>query len=202
MRVLKFAGFELISSEKNLKPVSQVDPHGIYELENLRELADHPAEWTANKVIKIVTPYIPKVLPLDRPLKVVFMLRDISEIVASLMVQRTIWEDDPWNSIQAGRRFLEARGIPTHFVHYSDVMKYPKTTVRGIADFLQVEFDVEEAVKGVEGKPRDVATFEKEKVIKVGKDAFFQSKEDILVLNDPAVKIVEVGNVSGSTPQA
>jgi hypothetical protein len=191
MRILRFAGFDILVSDRHLNPVNPVDPHGVLELDNIKEIQDHPPSWTANKAIKIVTPYI-ALLPLDRPVKVIFMQRDITEIVASLMVQRTLWEDDPWTSIQRARRYLEGMNIPTHYVRYAEIMKYPKSTIRGIMEFLEVEFDISEAAKGVDENPREIATFEK-KLVRVDKDNFYKDANDIMVLNDPNYEVTLEG---------
>lgn len=199
MRVLKFAGFDILTSEQHKESVDPVDPHGVLELDNMKEIMDHPPEWTAGKVIKIVTPYI-HLVPPDRPVKVLFMLRSIQDIVVSLMVKRTIWEDDPWNSITNARKHLERLDVPILFVHYNEMMKYPKSTILLISNFLGIEFDIVQAVRGVEEKPREVATFEK-KVVDVSKDAFYKDVKDIMVLNDPNYQ-VEMPDVQGSKADA
>lgn len=192
MRCLQFAGFDLVISDRHQESVNPVDPHGILELDNLdQELASHPKDWTANRVIKIVAPYI-AYLPLDRPVKVVFMLREIHDIVASLLVQRTIWEQDPWSTVEYARKYLQHFNVPTHFVHYRELMSYPKTTLGLVRDFIGVDFDIELALKGVEKAPRTVATFDK-KIINASKEAFFEGPEDILVLNDPRLNVEKEG---------
>lgn len=199
MRVLDKAGFEVLTSERHRQAVNEAEPDGVLELEGVNEeLAAHPREWTANKAIKLVAPYI-GFLPLDRPLKVIFMLRPIPEIVVSLLAQRSIWEQDPWSTISAARKYLEVKNVPTHFVHYHEMMQYPKTIISGVRDFLEVDFDISEAVKGVYADPRKLMKRDEKKIINASKDAFFKSREDILVLNDG---VAEVEYVSGSDPNA
>lgn len=198
MRVLKSAGFDLLVSERHLTALNPAEPDGVLELDGLNaELAEHPPEWTANKAIKIVAPYI-GFLPLDRPVKVLFMLRPIHDIVVSLLAQRSIWEQDPWSTISAARKYLEVKNVPTHFIQFEEIKKYPKSIISGIRDFLEVDFNIEDAIKGVFHDARDRMEMDKKKIIKAGKEGFYTSREDILVLNDGA----EVEHVSGSNPSA
>ena len=192
MRVLQFAGFDILAAERHLNAVAESDPHGILELENMAEFPNYTPEMTANKAVKIVAPYI-KLLPLDRPVKVIFMLREIAEIVASLVVQRTIWEQDPYTWIDKARRYIESTGVPMLPVHYSELMKYPKSTIRRVSEFLGATIDIEAAARAVDNKPREAARFDTKKVIKFGKDALFQSREDILVMNDPSAESAYLG---------
>lgn len=199
MRVLESAGFEILVSERHRKALNDAEPDGVLELDGLdKELTEHPPEWTANKAIKIVAPYL-GYLPLDRPVKVLFMLRPIHDIVVSLLVQRSIWEQDPWSTISAARKYLEVKNVPTHFVQFEELRQYPKTTISGIRDFLEVDFNINDALGGVYHDARDRMKLDKTKIIKAGKEGFYKGREDILVLNDPQA---EVDNVSGSDPGA
>lgn len=199
MRVLDNAGIEVLTSERHRKALNDAEPDGVLELDGVNaELANHPSDWTANKAIKIVAPYI-ELVPLDRPVKVIFMLRPIHDIVVSLLAQRTVWESDPWSAIPAARKYLEVKNVPTHFVEFNEMKKYPKSTIAGIRDFLEVEFSVEDALKGVYQNARQRMKRDEKKILDASREAFFTSREDILVGNDPRVEVVDV---PGSNPSS
>jgi len=203
MRLLMLGGVEVITSERNKESVNPVDPHGILELDNSKEILEQPVTWTANRVIKIVSPYIHHLMQPNRPWKVIFMLRDVTEIVASLLVQRTVWEDSPYESVDNALRYLKYHSIPTLRLKYKEVMTYPKTAVMQIEDFLEVELDTNNAIKAVEKKPRDreEAAEIMSRVVRVDSEAYFQSKEDIIVLNDPNIQLTPIEETQSGQDQ-
>ena len=130
------------------------NPHGDYEFENLRKsLAKLSIRKTAGRAIKIVAPYIDNV-PLDRPVKVIFMKRDFSEIVASLLAMKVIWESGPEKSVPRAVRWLEDKGIKPLFVELRDLLKYPKTVIAEVGDFIGIDFDQAGALKALDRDPR------------------------------------------------
>jgi len=155
MRMLAFAGIEILASDKLKNPQHKHDPYGCLELDDVGvEIKNSDASWTANKAVKIVAPYI-EWLPIDRPLKAIFMQRDLNEIVTSLLAMRTVWDIDIAESIVFARGYLEYNLVPTLFVKYHDLMKYPKSTAIRIQDFLKTELDIESMVKAVDKDARN-----------------------------------------------
>lgn len=104
-------------------------------------------------MIKIVAPYIDNV-PLDRPVKVIFMKRDFSEIVASLLAMKVIWESGPDKVVPRAVRWLEDKGVTSLFVEFRQLLKYPKTVIAEVGDFIGIDFDQAGALKALDRDPR------------------------------------------------
>jgi hypothetical protein len=112
--------------------------------------------WTAGKALKVATPFIPA-MPLDRDYKVVFMVRNVHEIITSLLAYKVIWEEDPVTSIGNARKILDENDIPVFDVPYADMVKYPRATVKGIAEFLDRPLDVDAMAGIIDAKAREKA---------------------------------------------
>jgi len=160
MRMLKFGGVEILSDQENNyspltgEPVDQADPYGVEELSGVGpKIKEHDKEWTANKAVKIVTPFI-EWLPINRPLKVIFMVRDNAEIITSMLAKKDLWAMDIGKSVEFARGYIEHNKIPTLFVQYHEAVKYPRSTAVRIEDFLGVELDVVEMVKAADPDAR------------------------------------------------
>lgn len=154
MRMLEAGGVPVLVSKKSKEATPQ-SPYGWYEVAFIGPVffKSEPA-WSNGKAIKLVAPYI-SWLPLDRDLKVIFMLRDMNEIVASLLAQQSFWEYSPEDCVRDARRYLERNNIDVHFVQYRDMLKYPKSTSIGIADFLGIDsLDIDAMVGIVDPKAR------------------------------------------------
>jgi hypothetical protein len=154
MRILKFSGIKVIADEEGSRPSSKFNPYGSLEAKDIGSLIKKkPKYWTKNKAVKIVAPYA-KWFPVDRKLKAIFMQRDLREIVTSLLAMRVVWDEDIAESISWARGYLEYHNIPTLFIKYKDAIKYPRTTVTQIKDFLGAEIDVDKAVEAIDADAR------------------------------------------------
>lgn len=155
MQMMRKAGFEVLADEVTLKGNSEFDPHGSHELGDVAYyLETNDIESTSGKVLKLVSPFM-HYLPLDREVRVIFMLRDPTEIISSLLAMRSLWKNTPIETNAAANRFLREHNIPVLYVQFKDVTKYPKTTAMRIGDFLGVELDGAKMAEAVDEKPRD-----------------------------------------------
>lgn len=143
MRMLHFGGMEVLTEQDRQHGKHEFDPYGNYELagENLFRFREWDPEDTYNKAVKIVAPFIPEVCPIDRPVKVIFMLRDHNEIIASLLAMRVVWEWSPSEGVKYARDFLEEHDIPTKYVQYADMLTYPRSTAQSVADWIGLNID-------------------------------------------------------------
>lgn len=155
MRILSFGGIDIVADELLMKPQHKHDPHGCLELENVgSDIKQSAPEETENKAVKIVAPYADW-FPIDRPLKAIFMQRDLNEIVTSLLAMRAVWEVDVAETIEWARGYLAYNEVPTLFVKYKEALGYPKTTALMIQDFLGAELDVDNMAKAVDRDARN-----------------------------------------------
>jgi hypothetical protein len=156
MRMLRLGGIDVLRDPKFDLPEHrhQYDPYGVDEIDDVGPTVKaHDKSWTANKAVKMVTPFV-EWYPIDRSLKVIFMLRDQAEIITSLLAKKDIWGMDIIQSVMVARRFLEKLEIPTLFLQYHEVVAYPKTTALRIQDFLGVELDIENMKTGADANAR------------------------------------------------
>jgi len=157
MRMLELGGVKILadSAHREEGDSSKFNPHGIWELSNLSDqLQAHDSEWTKNQAIKIVTPYAIH-FPFDRPLKAIFMQRDTTEIITSLLAMKTIWGEDILKSLNFARQSLIYNEVPILFIKHKEMVDYPKTTAMRIQDFLGVELDIDSMVKAVDRNARN-----------------------------------------------
>jgi len=168
MRMLRGGGIDVLSDESTERPANPDDshtihkhsPYGCLELENIgKRLVDENSPDkltkadTANRAIKVVCPYA-TCIPLDRPVKAIFMQRDLTEIITSLLAMRAIWDEDVPETIAWTRLHLKNNNIPTLYVQYKNAVKYPKATALEIKDFLGADLDVDGMAKAVDRNAR------------------------------------------------
>ena len=168
MRMCWMGGIKVLADKKK---GNQWNPYGDFELagKRLKHGLEHwSPRYTAGKLVKVVCPYISDMVPFveTRPVKVIFMLRDIHEIVASLMAMKVVWEFAPDEAIPYAKRFLEHFNVPTLFVKFHEMLEYPKSTAVRIADFLERDLDIDKMVKAIrkdtpKGKQNELTLFEK-----------------------------------------
>jgi hypothetical protein len=186
--MLAFGGIEVMKDPKLDQPeYRQNDPYGVDELSDVgAQLKQHDKDWTANKALKIVTPFC-EFYPIDRPFKAIFMLRDQNEIITSLLAKRDVWAMDIQETNALARGYLEHRKIPTLFLWYPEALSYPKTTALRIQDFLEVEgLDLEKMSTAVDRGARAKQAISISKtILKLGKGAF--DDKEILVGELPTI---------------
>jgi len=165
MRMLQGGGIEVLTDETPELPKGPDEivtkhkhsPYGALELKNVGNRLigqDRLTEAeTANRVVKVVCPYA-KSIPLDRPVKAIFMQRDITEIITSLVAMRRIWDEDIPETIGWTRQYLRDNNIPTLFIQYKNAVKYPKATALEIQDFLDADLNIEGMVSAVDRNAR------------------------------------------------
>lgn len=159
MRMLNLAGIDVMASEGNIAPdeAGRYNPYGDYEMENLADLRNDPelGRMVIGRAVKIVSPYIGRYafLP-DVDYRCIFMLRDRTEIISSLMAMRTVWEYDIDEAIQDSRLVLQIQDVPILDVHYRDMIHYPKTTALRIAEFLDADLDIDKMATAVDKQAR------------------------------------------------
>ena len=154
MRMLSLAGIEVIADEQMTQPQHKHDPYGCLEMKNVgKEVQALSEAETANKAVKIVCPYATWI-PVDRPVKAIFMQRDVNEIVTSLLAMKNIWDEDIVESIAWTRGYLKYNEIPTQIVKYIDAIKYPKATARLVSEFLGADLDIDTMAKAIDRDAR------------------------------------------------
>ena len=161
MQMLAAAGLE-IYTDNHRKP-DENNPKGYFEADAAKGLATDNA-WVKGcrgKVVKIVAPVVP-FLPQQERYRMVFMQRDINEIVASqnrmlerLEKQGGDIEDKQLQEIFLKQAFAAAQLVVSHGnlflpVSYSGAIEAPEKVARQVAEFLDLELDISAMVAAVD----------------------------------------------------
>lgn len=157
MQILYYGGMDVAFDRK--RQPDEHNPRGYFELEGgkiINRLMEgtFPMEKYDEKVIKI-TAYGLKFLPPGN-YKIIYMLRDIDEIMASMQkmagnvdkeVEKQVFERLNRYSI----KLMERReDIEYLIVRYNDIIEDPEREIRRINGFLGGKLDVGEAAKAVD----------------------------------------------------
>lgn len=155
MKMLEAGGQAILTD--NLREADANNPKGYYEFERVKQMKDGDLAWLSDavgKVVKIVTGLI-MFLPSGYNYKIVFMRRDLNEILSSQkkMLGRLGKEDDNIPDDKMAKVYeehlKEVRGwlirqpnIETLYVNYNSMVKDPTEALNKINDFLGGSMDV------------------------------------------------------------
>jgi hypothetical protein len=156
MKMLQAGGLPLVTDGQ--READEDNPKGYFEFEPVMNLArDDDKSWLAGahgKGVKIISTLL-RELPADHNYRVVFMRRDLQEILASQakMLERReegsdiddermleVFENDLWRAgylLENGPQF---RVLP---VHYTEVLAQPLEQARRLAAFLGGNLDID-----------------------------------------------------------
>jgi hypothetical protein len=164
MKMLEAGGMELVVD--NIRTADDDNPKGYYEDERVKELAEmEDTGWlqgARGRVIKVVSSLL-NFLPTNNAYKVVFMRRNLHEVLASQtkMLDRRDEEShtDDQNLLAMYESHLEKVEFQLRFrpnfealyVNYSDVVAEPAMEARRIADFVGGNLDVGRMAGAVDG---------------------------------------------------
>ncbi len=155
MKMLE-AGGQVILTD-NLREADANNPKGYYEFERVKNMKDGDLAWMSEaegKVVKIVTGLI-IYLPVEYNYRIIFMRRDLNEILASQkkMLGRLGKEDDNIPDDKMAKVYeehlKEVRGwlirqpnIETLYVNYNSMVKDATEALNKINEFLGGTMDV------------------------------------------------------------
>lgn len=155
MRILHTGGMEALTD--NIREADSDNPNGYFELEKVKKIKED-ASWldeAEGKVFKMVSMLLLD-LPTDRDYKIIFMRRNIDEILASqarMLQNMGNAQPQPPDEkmgelfelhLQQVDRYLheQSRMQVLHCPH-RDVIQSPQMQAKRIADFLGLDLDVE-----------------------------------------------------------
>jgi len=164
MKMLEAGGMELVVD--NIRAADEDNPKGYYEDERVKDLAEtEDATWfggVRGKVIKVVSSLLNH-LPPDNEYKVVFMRRNLHEVLASQakMLDRrgeASHTDDEDLLAMYGRHLEKVEfqlrfrsNFDALYVDYANVVSDPMGEARRIADFVGGSLDVARMAGAVDG---------------------------------------------------
>jgi hypothetical protein len=154
MKMLAEGGVPIITDE--IRNADEDNPNGYYEFEAVKQLADNQNEWLAGgngKAVKIISALL-EYLPPKYRYKVIFMEREINEILASQqkMLSRRNEKSDLEDALMqeqfeqhlAAIKYWLGRqpNIEVMYVQYNTMIASPGSYCEQIAEFIGMPVDV------------------------------------------------------------
>jgi hypothetical protein len=162
MKILDQGG--LVTVQDNIRQADIDNPNGYYEYERVKKIKED-ATWlpdTQGKAFKMVSMLLFH-LPADYSYKLIFMRRDIHEMLASQnkMLRRLQKPGPPVSDDEIAMLFTkhlqtfeawvpQQKNIEIVYVWYNDLMRQPPVEVKRIQQFLGRPLDVEKMAAVVE----------------------------------------------------
>jgi hypothetical protein len=155
MRMLEAGGLPILTD--NLREADANNPKGYYEFERVKQMKEGDLAWLSDavgKVVKIVTGLI-TYLPPEYKYKVIFMKRDLSEILSSQkkMLGRLGKEDDNIPDDKMAKVYedhlkqvkgwlVRQPNIEMLSVNYNIMIADPAESLQKVNEFLGGDMDV------------------------------------------------------------
>lgn len=153
MKMLEAGGVQTLTD--NIRKADEDNLKGYFEFERVKKI-EHDKTWlkeAENKAVKLISALL-KHLPNDYNYKIIFMKRDLGEILASQkkMLERRgevldIVPDKYMENLfkkhlsEVENWLKEQSNIKTLYVSYNDTLSNPKKTVRNVINFLNRDLD-------------------------------------------------------------
>jgi hypothetical protein len=162
MKMLEAGGMEVVVD--HIRQADDDNPNGYYEFEKAKKIKEDASflDDSHGKVFKMVSMLLYD-LPKDKTYKIIFMRRNIEEILASqeIMLQRSGKNAEEDDDTTMGNIFekhineitkwiAEQPNINITYVNYNDVMRHQLATVQHVNQFLENKLDVQKMVEVVD----------------------------------------------------
>jgi hypothetical protein len=156
MSMLEAGGIPILID--GIREADESNPKGYFEHERVKKLKDGDIDWIREahgKVVKVVSPIL-EFLPPHHSYQIIFMKRDIHEILASqkqMLLQRgepvaQVSDDRLYDLFQQHLRRVESwmsaqKNIQFIFIHYNEIIHVPGPSIAQINQFLGGYLDTE-----------------------------------------------------------
>jgi len=164
MKMLEEGG--LVPLTDNIREADIDNPRGYYELERVKKLPDD-TDWLPDargRVVKVLAELI-KHLPDGYRYRIVFMMRDLDEIISSqrkMMVRRgedpdTVPDEEMKGLLRAYLRNLKVfvnshSNMEVCYISYNDLMTDPELSIEEISGFFNGELDTKKMRQAIDSK--------------------------------------------------
>lgn len=155
MKMLQAAGMPILTDQ--IRAADEDNPEGYYEFERVKQIEEDKA-WlpeAQGKVVKMIAALL-KHLPLEYPYKVIFMRRNIGEVLASQR-EMLIRRGEPTDTIPDQRMaalfdkhvtqveawLAEQPNFEFLYVDYGEVLEKPLEQAKRVSQFLDYALDIE-----------------------------------------------------------
>jgi len=163
MKMLEAGGLEILTD--NLRTADASNPKGYYEYERVKALKAGDFDWlpqARGKVVKIISALL-EFLPNQYPYKIVFMRRDMGEVLSSqrqMLIRDGKGKDEVdddrmaalyGNHLQEVESWLEQQpNISVLYVSYNQTLADPEPSLRQINPFLGGNLDLKAMLQVVD----------------------------------------------------
>lgn len=154
MKMLAAGGVPIITD--NLREADESNPKGYYEFERVKKLKENDNEWlndARGKAVKIISVLL-EYLPASHPYKIIFMRRDLDEILASqkkMLIRQGKPTDDVSDEKLASiyqkhlanvtNWLANQPNIDVHYASYNELIAEPEQHLPLILQFLSTSLD-------------------------------------------------------------
>lgn len=155
MKMLAEGGLEVVSDA--LRVADDDNPNGYFEFERVKQLGEGQTAWLAQaggKVVKVISSLL-EYLPPTYQYKIIFMERDLSEVLASqqkMLANRQEASHVTDAEIRAqfeqhlsAIKYWLARqpNMEIMYVSYNAMLAEPESLVKRVAEFIALPLDIE-----------------------------------------------------------
>lgn len=163
MQILVAGGLEAMID--HIRSADDDNPRGYYEFERVKKLQDGDAEWlnqAHGKVVKIISALLP-CLPPDHHYKIIFMRRNLGEILASQkkMLSNRGENPDEISDEEMGKLFMKhlqtvedwigkQKNVRRMDIDYNVLVQDPFPVIEQINHFFDDTLDQEKMVQAVD----------------------------------------------------
>ena len=149
MKMLEAGGIPPLTDK--IREADKDNPEGYYEFEQVKQLDKGDVAWlaeTQGKVVKVISALL-KHLPVDYEYRIIFMRRNMPEILASqrkMLIRRGENADDMDDvkmaalfekHLQSTIRWIDSQSnVSVLYVHYSDMLTDPSPQINRVNEFL------------------------------------------------------------------
>lgn len=163
MKMLEAGGLELMTD--GIRTADEDNPKGYYEVERVKNLEhEQDKNWIRDargKVLKVIS-FLLKELPDDSFYRVIFMRRDLSEVVASQnkMLDRR-GEENPVRdekALELYKKHMISTRVFTSMspcfevleVNYSEILRQPEALAERVNEFLSMQLNTAQMAEAVD----------------------------------------------------
>ncbi len=158
MKILAQGGLSIVTDE--LRSADEDNPNGYFELETVKQMSAGNVAWLSNaggKVVKVISALLEH-LPSDYSYKIIFMEREIKEILASqrkMLIRRneTSQIDDAEMEAQFRQHLtvikpwlIRQPNMEVIYISYNALMSDPEPHCGRVKEFVGLELDLSKMV--------------------------------------------------------
>jgi len=161
MKMLEAGGIAVITDKQ--RQADEDNPYGYFELEQVKEIK-RDRSWlgsSTGEAVKMVSMLLYD-LPLDREYSLIFMKRNLDEVITSQKVMLARKGESPSAEDEEMKQLFskhlseieawlsERKNFRTLYIHYDEVLKNPQETAEDIQKFLGRGLNIDNMIKSVD----------------------------------------------------